>query len=330
MFYIKAKRKVKCTLCPHFCELHEGKIGLCGVRQNLGGRIKCRVYGLVSGYAFDLIEKKPLYHYYPGKKILSMGSFGCNLNCNFCQNWKISLACQLENLQGETKTIDQIINDALTDAENIGVAYTYNEPTVWFEFMYDTALEVKNNGMRNVMVSNGYINKEPLEMLLNVIDAFNIDLKAFTDSFYHEMAGGKINPVLESLKLIKAHDKHLELTMLVIPRKNDDLEKFKEMVHWIQSELGENTVLHLSRYFPKYKQTLPSTSESTLTEMAQLAHEKLNFVYLGNIHNPKYSSTLCSNCKSELVLRNGFTVEFTKEFSSGKCLNCGKQMPIVV
>jgi pyruvate formate lyase activating enzyme len=310
--------------------LQEGKIGLCGVRQNLGGRIKCRVYGLVSGYAFDPIEKKPLYHYYPGKKILSMGSFGCNLNCNFCQNWKISLDCQLDNLQGEAKTGDQIISDALANSDNIGVAYTYNEPTVWFEFMYDTALMVKNIGLKNVMVSNGYINKEPLEMLLNVIDAFNIDLKAFTDSFYHEMAGGKINPVLESLKLINAHDKHLELTMLVIPRKNDDLEKFKEMVHWIQAELGENTVLHLSRYFPKYKQTLPPTSEAVLSEMAQLAQDKLNFVYLGNTQTHMYSNTLCSNCKTELVMRNGFTVTFTKEFSSGKCLNCEKQMPILV
>jgi pyruvate formate lyase activating enzyme len=310
--------------------LQEGKIGLCGVRQNLGGRIKCRVYGLVSGYAFDPIEKKPLYHYYPGKKILSMGSFGCNLNCNFCQNWKISLDCQLDNLQGEAKTGDQIISDALANSDNIGVAYTYNEPTVWFEFMYDTALMVKNIGLKNVMVSNGYINKEPLEMLLNVIDAFNIDLKAFTDSFYHEMAGGKINPVLESLKLINAHDKHLELTMLVIPRKNDDLEKFKEMVHWIQAELGEDTVLHLSRYFPKYKQTLPPTSEAVLSEMAQLAQDKLNFVYLGNTQTHMYSNTLCSNCKTELVMRNGFTIEFTKKFSKGKCLNCGKQMPILV
>jgi pyruvate formate lyase activating enzyme len=196
--------------------------------------------------------------------------------------------------------------------------------------MYDTALMVKNAGLKNVMVSNGYINKEPLEMLLNVIDAFNIDLKAFTDSFYHEMAGGKINPVLESLKLIKANDKHLELTMLVIPRKNDDFEKFKEMVHWIKEELGENTVLHLSRYFPKYKQTLPPTSEALLTEMAKLAQDKLNFVYLGNTHTHMYSSTLCSNCKTELVLRNGFTTAFTKEFNSGKCLNCGMQMPMMV
>ena len=329
MFYQKIKRNVQCTLCPHMCILHEGNIGLCGVRQNLGGHIKCRVHGMVSGYAFDPIEKKPLYHFYPGKKILSVGSFGCNLKCNFCQNWEISVASRTEKLYGELKTVSPIIENALLEPDNIGIAYTYNEPTVWFEFMYKVATEAKKCGLKNVMVSNGYINAEPLKKLFDVIDAFNIDLKGFTNSFYHEMTGGRLKPVLESLKLISKHKKHLEITNLVIPGKNDDMELFKEMVYWIESELSADTVLHISRYFPKYKQALPPTPESTLIEMAKIANEKLNFVYLGNMRSLKYSTTYCPNCQSELIMRTGYPVKFTSNYKGANCLKCNSELPII-
>ncbi len=326
MFYQKVKRKVQCTLCPHMCILQEGKAGICGVRQNIGGKIKCQVYGLVSGYNFDPIEKKPLYHFYPGTRILSVGSFGCNLNCNFCQNWQISQATRLEDLKREQKPIDSIIKDALSDNDNIGLAYTYNEPSVWYEFMYDLAVEVRQHGLKNVMVSNGYINPEPLEYLVEYMDAFNIDLKAFTDSFYKEMAGGLLAPVKESLKLIVKHKKHLELTTLVIPRKNDHPDHFREMIHWIADELGDETVLHLSRYFPKYKQSLPPTPESALVELAEAAREKLKYVYLGNLQNDEFSSTICPDCGSELIKRNGYHITFTKNYKAGKCTGCNTQI----
>ncbi len=330
MFYKKLNRNIQCTLCPHMCVLHEGKVGLCGVRQNLGGHIKCRVSGIVSGYTFDPIEKKPLYHFYPGKKILSVGSYGCNLNCNFCQNWQISKAFQLENIASKPKTANSIVEQALSRPDNIGVAYTYNEPTVWFEFMYDVALKIKNSGLKNVMVSNGYINQEPLEKLLEVIDAFNIDLKAFTDSFYHDMVGGSLQPVLESLKTISKHKKHLEITNLVIPGKNDDIGQFKEMVNWIRSELGANTVLHISRYFPNYKQALPPTLEGVIIQMSEIAKQKLNFVYVGNMQSAKHSTTNCPKCHSELIRRNGYLVEFTKNYGGASCLKCNYKLPICI
>ncbi len=329
MFYKKLNNKVQCTLCPHICVLHEGKIGLCGVRQNIGGHIKCWVTGIVSGYAFDPIEKKPMYHFYPGKKILSIGSFGCNLSCNFCQNWNISKVFQLKNIKGSPKSASSIVDDALNVPNNIGIAYTYNEPTVWFEFMFEVALQAKQKGLKNVMVSNGYINAEPLKKLFNVIDAFNIDLKSFTDSFYHEMAGGKLQPVLDTLKTIIKHKKHLEITNLVIPGKNDDIELFKEMIIWIQLELGANTVLHISRYFPNYKQALPPTSESTIMHMFDIAKQKLNFVYVGNMRSAKHSATICPNCQTELIRRNGYSVEFTADYSRGYCVKCNYKLPII-
>lgn len=330
MFSKKVKRKIQCLLCPHECVLQEGKVGICGVRGNLGGRIKCRAYGKISGYANDPIEKKPLYHFYPGSKILSIGSFGCNLKCNFCQNWQISLGCKIDDLSGKTTTVDEILKDACDITDNIGIAYTYNEPTVWFEFMYDIALKVRQRSLKNVVVSNGYINEDPLNQLLLVIDAFNIDLKAFNENFYHEMSGGSLAPVLETLKTIKKAGKHLEITNLVIPKKNDNLDSFCDMVDWIANELGSDVVLHLSRYFPKYKQSLPYTPEETLVEMYSKAKTKLKYVYLGNLTSEIYSNTNCSNCNTTLIERIAYKTKFTDMYSAGKCLKCDEPIDIMM
>ena len=283
ILYRKVKNGVQCTLCPHNCVIQEGRAGFCGVRVNKNGKVENIISEIISGYAIDPIEKKPLYHFLPGKNILSIGGFGCNLKCNFCQNWQISQNVNIDNITGITKTPEEIVIDAINTPDNIGLAFTYNEPAIWFEFMHQTALLAKSKGLKNVIVSNGFINPEPLEALIGVIDAFNIDLKGFSENFYHEMTRGKLSSVLSSIKIINNYNRHLEITFLVIPRKNDNIDLFAEMVDWMHNELNENIVLHISRYFPRYKQTLPPTSENTLIEMYNIAKEKLNYVYLGNI-----------------------------------------------
>ena len=327
MLYRKVKNGIQCILCPHECIIQEGKTGICGVRANINGKIENIISGIISGYAVDPIEKKPLYHFYPSKNILSVGSFGCNLKCNFCQNWQISQDVNIDNISGITKTPEEIVAEALKIPNNIGIAYTYNEPTIWFEFMHQTASLAKSKDLKNVMVSNGFINPEPLELLIGVIDAFNIDLKGFSEDFYHEMTRSKLSPILKTLKIINNYNKHLELTFLAIPRKNDNLELFAEMINWIYNELNENTVLHISRYFPRYKQTLPPTPENTLIEMYNIAKEKLNYVYLGNINKPEYSDTYCPVCNKKLIIRNGYSTEFTQYYTSCKCLNCNTTLP---
>lgn len=319
-YYQKVRRRIQCTLCPHQCILQEGKFGLCGVRRNIGGKLRTRNYGLISGLAFDPIEKKPLYHFYPGSKILSVGSWGCNLKCNFCQNWQISQTCSEEELEGDIKPLQEIMAVAKSYDDNLGIAYTYNEPTVWFEFMFDLAQMVHSVGMKNVMVSNGYINQEPLLHIMPFIDAFNIDIKGFSNSFYTEMAKGELQFVLESVKTIKKAGKHIELTNLVIPGKNDNEHNFIELIDWINTELGNDTVLHLSRYFPRYKQNLPATSVDILNKLANLAKDKLKYVYVGN--SDYDNVTKCPSCGVPLIERNGYNIKIYDSYANGKCKNC--------
>lgn len=328
MFYSKVKRKIQCHLCPHQCQLQEGKAGLCGVRFNIGGRIRNKQQGLLSGMASDPIEKKPLYHYYPGKEIFSIGGFGCNLKCNFCQNWQISQVAEMDQLHGKILTAKEIVDRAMEKPNNIGIAFTYNEPTVWFEFMHEVATLAKAKGLKTVVVSNGYILPEPLEALISVIDAFNIDLKGFTENFYRDMAGGELEPVLASLKMIKSYGKHLEITNLIIPNKNDDSDTFMEMVKWIRIELGNNTPLHLSKYFPRFKLSIPSTPDDTLINLYHLAKKELNYVYLGNYHNPEYTSTYCPTCNHLIVERNGYSINLDDSFQGMECPKCKTHIPI--
>jgi pyruvate formate lyase activating enzyme len=302
--------------------LKEGAVGLCGVRRNLGGKIRSLNYGIVSGIAVDPIEKKPLYHFFPGKKILSVGSVGCNLKCNFCQNWQISQNCDETQIGGSEVELDDLIDRAIITGNNMGLAYTYNEPTVWYEMMFDLAVKAHEKSLKNVVVTNGYINMEPLKQLIPYIDAFNIDLKGFTPDFYRQMASGTLPPVLNTLKTIKKHGKHLEVTNLIIPGKNDDEMVFKEMINWIANELGEDTVLHLSRYFPRYKQTIPSTNQEALNGLAQIAREQLNHVYIGNVQGDINNDTHCANCKAVLIYRTNYNIRFSENYAKGKCLKC--------
>lgn len=322
----KEEEQTECLLCPHNCIIKEGKRGVCKVRKNVKGTLYTENYGKVTGIGFDPIEKKPLYHFHPGEIILSVGSFGCNFKCRFCQNWEISQSSIDEISRYQTFTIEDIIKIATDRQDNIGIAYTYNEPAIYFEFMLDTAKEAKQSGLKNVMVTNGFINQEPLNELTDYIDAFSVDLKAFTEDFYKKNTTGQLEPVKNTLKNIHENGKFLEITNLVIPGLNDDKEKFQEMITWIASEIGSNTVLHLSRYFPCYKSDIDSTPVSTLKEFYNMAKEKLPYTYLGNVASVGGSDTFCDICGAFLVSRRGYNTEPQGIDEEGKCIKCGNKV----
>ena len=314
---------VQCTLCPHNCIIRDGKSGICRVRTNKEGKLITEVYGYVSAINSDPIEKKPLYHYYPGSTVLSLGSYGCNLRCAFCQNCNISQTAAAPELARNYYTPEQIIQQALIQPDNIGIAFTYNEPIVWFEYMYDIAMLAKQAGLKTVMVTNGYINKEPLNSLLEVIDAFSVDLKAFTEDFYTKVTSSKLEPVKETLKQIRQANKHLEIVNLVIPELNDDESSFTAMTKWIAAELGKDTVLHISRYFPGYKIDTEATSAETMHSLERIAVKELNYVYIGNMRADS-NNTYCKECHALLISRQSYSISTDGMDEDGKCKICGK------
>ncbi len=316
-------KELRCDLCPHTCRLKPGVSGICRVRTNTDGRLIADTYNKASSLAFDPIEKKPLYHFFPGKIIYSVGSVGCNLRCSFCQNCEISQTSVRDYPFLKKTDAGYIINQALNKPENIGIAFTYNEPSIWFEFMQDIATAAKSKGLKTVMISNGFINQHPLGELLTVIDAFNIDLKSFSEEFYKKQTGSKLDPVLQSLKTIADHNKHLEITNLIIPGLNDDKVKFTEMLVWIKDELGPDTPLHLSRYFPRYKMNIEPTSGSLMVELFEHAQQQLNYVFLGNMGGSFGAETYCPNCSKTVIARSGYFTKIPGLDGSGNCLYCG-------
>jgi pyruvate formate lyase activating enzyme len=320
--------KVKCLLCPHECLIPEGRRGICRVRENRQGRLFTLVYGQPAAVHADPVEKKPLFHFYPGKQILSVGTYGCNLRCSFCQNHHLSQMDRPSSGHPFPALPPEILAEqALRLKGNTGMAYTYNEPTIFYEYMTETARQIHQGGMKNVMISNGFISAEPLKNLLPLMDAFNIDLKSFRDSFYRKVTGGTLMPVLETLKIIANAGKHLEVTHLVIPGMNDEPDGFREMVTWLSEELGCDIPLHLSRYFPAYHLDQPPTRLETLRFFAQLAEEKLHFVYTGNVGGGDFSSTWCPECNNELIVREGYQTLITGLTPEGSCGRCGAKIP---
>lgn len=315
--------KVRCGLCPHDCLISDGNAGVCGVRVNRSGKLFSLVHGQVAAIHSDPIEKKPLYHFYPGRQILSVGTRGCNLRCAFCQNHNLSQWDAGTLMHDSPVSPAELVQQAISTGGNIGIAYTYNEPTVFYELMAETAALVHSAGLKNVVVTNGFINPGPLEKLLPLIDAFNVDLKSFSDDFYRQMTGGRLSPVLDTLKTIIYAGKHLEITFLVIPTLNDSEEEFREMVDWISLELGPDVPLHLSRYFPAWKLSLPPTPLSTLEKFTAIASEKMRYVYTGNVTTDLHSSTCCPRCHSRLISRKGYHVSLTGLTEEGTCLYCG-------
>ncbi len=326
LFYIKGEdSSVKCELCPHLCIIPEGKTGNCKVRTNFGGKLIADNYGKISGHHLDPIEKKPLYHYYPGKSILSIGSVGCNLHCKFCQNYEIAQT-GVNGFTLNELSPDSIVNDARRRSNNIGVAYTYNEPLVFYEFMRDTALLAKQLGLKNVMVTNGFFSPAPLERMFHFIDAFSVDLKSFTDDFYKKVTFSSLKSVKDSLIEIKKSGLHFEITNLIIPGLNDEQDNFIGMLEWIQKELGEDTVLHLSRYFPRYKLTIPPTTERKIEELFAISTRYLKYVYMGNMDSKIGQNTYCPSCNHILITRNYYNVNTDKIGKDGTCPNCHQKV----
>jgi pyruvate formate lyase activating enzyme len=277
----------------------------------------------ISAWHLDPIEKKPLYHFYPGKKILSVGSVGCNLRCTFCQNCEISQTGIDTFLGLISKTPRQVVAGAQNLDDNIGIAFTYNEPIIFFEYMLEIAERAKEADLKTVMISNGFVNEKPLAQILPFIDAFNIDLKSFRDSFYRKQTGASLSPVLNTLKMIRKAGKHLEITNLIIPTLNDDSVVFQEMVQWISEELGEQTVLHLSRYFPHHQLRIESTPFDTLLKLYGIARSRLHFVYLGNLHLQEGNSTICPVCNELWISRHGYQTSTEGLTRDGQCIKCG-------
>jgi len=323
-FYLQlSDETVQCTLCPHNCILKKGKAGICRVRVNEGGKLTTEVYGFVSAINFDPIEKKPLYHFYPGSTILSLGTYGCNLRCFFCQNCGISQTAAEPELPRNFYTPEQIVQIALKKTGNIGIAFTYNEPIVWFEYMYDIARLAKKAGLKTVMVTNGFINKEPLAALLEYMDAFSVDLKAFDEEFYKKVTSSKLQPVKETLKQISSAGKHLEVVNLVIPDLNDAANSFKAMTKWIADNLGRESVFHISRYFPHHKLKTEATPLASINKLKRLAVKELSYVYSGNIYNEN-NNTYCLQCNNLLITRHSYAVSIDGLDGEGRCTACGR------
>ena len=282
-FYITEKDgKLKCLLCPKECFISENKTGVCGTRENTDGVLYALTYSKPVAIHLDPIEKKPLYHFHPGEVILSIGTLGCNLDCKFCQNHGISQDFDDLSFEGLKEVSPEGIIDICKKNGYKFVAFTYNEPTIFFEYMFDVAVMCKANGIKTVMVSNGQINEEPLLKLIEYMDAFNIDLKSFNPDFYKKICGGEIETTKQTIETIVKQKKHLEVTMLVIKGYNDNEDEFEEMCKYLSS-LDKNLVLHLSRAFPDYKMEFEITPIKLMNNFFDKAKQHLNFVYKGNL-----------------------------------------------
>lgn len=270
-----------CNLCPRGCMIKPGNLGFCRARKNVAGTLFSLNYGKYTAIALDPIEKKPLYHFYPGSLVLSAGTFGCSFRCSFCQNWQIAHSTS----EGEQITPQELVDLALKACErgSIGIAYTYSEPLIWYEFVLESAQEAKKAGLKNILITNGFIQTEPFAVLLPFIDALNIDVKGFTDKFYREVTYGEFGLVISAAEQAYRAGKHLEITTLLIPGLNDTPEEITRLSEWIYRKLGPEVPLHFSRYFPNYRMDLPPTPLTTMERAQEIAKEKLKYVYLGNV-----------------------------------------------
>jgi len=318
--------EIQCELCPNQCRVSKGKRGLCRVRENRDGKYYSLVYGNPCAVHLDPIEKKPFYHVLPATGSFSIATVGCNFQCKFCQNWEISQASP-EDVYNIDFPPESVVKKA-KEMKAHSIAYTYVEPTIFYEYMWDTGQLARKAGLLNVYHSNGFINPGPLQSLCKVLDAANIDLKGFTETFYQELCSGELAPVLKTLKVLRQKKVHVEITNLMIPTKNDEMSVVKEMCLWIKKELGTDTPIHFSRFYPLYKlRTLPPTPVSTLERARAVALSAgLEYVYIGNVPGHEGENTFCPKCKKLLIQRTGYMIGEIR-LKGGKCGYCGKPIP---
>ena len=316
---------VECGLCPHHCRLKEGQAGRCRVRRNHGGEMIAEGYGALSSVNVDPVEKKPLYHFHPGASILSIGGWGCNLGCVFCQNWAISQDFR----KGRVRHAPGEIVALAEREEHRLVAYTYNEPLVGYEFVRDCCRLIRAAGGRNVLVTNGYVEEVPAGDLLPWVDALNIDIKSMDEAFYRHQCKAELAPVLHFCGQAVRAGCHVEITNLVIPGLNDTDDHFVRLATWIRSELGPLTPLHLSAYHPDYRLESPATPADTLTRAHELCRQELAYVYMGNLRLGRGQDTACPGCGSILIERDGYATAMTG-LSGGACRRCGRKADLVL
>jgi pyruvate formate lyase activating enzyme len=327
LLWKKEGGKIRCLLCNHKCLILQGKRGVCAVRQNQDQKLYALTYGKLIATHVDPVEKKPLYHFYPGHGTFSIASVGCNFSCRFCQNADIA---QLPRdfggqITGDDYLPDDVIGQAIK-TQSMSISYTYTEPTVGYEFTKDCGNLAKKEGLKNIYVTNGYMSEEMLKDQ-KFIDAANVDLKAFSDNFYREICGGSLEPVLETLKLMKKKKIWLEITTLVIPGKNDSDSELKSAAEFIAGELGSEVPWHLSAFHPDYKMSdIPPTSQDTLMRAYDIGQEAgLDHIYIGNIDSPLGRDTICPKCGETLISRRWFEI-YENRPSGGKCPNCAKKI----
>ncbi len=315
---------LRCDLCGHYCKISPGNFGRCGVRQNIEGRLFTCHYGKIIAKHVDPIEKKPLYHFFPGSRAYSIAAPGCNFRCSFCQNWDISQQKFEKSDLSENTVSPEVIVKAAKDAGCRSIAYTYTEPTIFFEYAYDTAKIAKENGLYNSFITNGFMTKEAIEKIAPYLDAANIDLKFFTDEAYKRLCGGKLEPVLGSIRKMKKMGIWVEVTTLVIPGENDSDHELRGIASFL-AEIDTEMPWHLSRFYPAYKYTdLIPTPAETIERAISIGKEAgLKYIYPGNINLP--ADTICPDCGAYLISRNEYITEMPNKFN-GECAKCDKKI----
>ncbi len=320
--------RLQCDLCPRHCHLHAGQRGLCYVRQRIGDEVKLVSYGRSSGFCVDPIEKKPLNHFYPGSAVLSFGTAGCNLACKFCQNWDMSKSREMDTLAD--RAMPERLAEVAVELSCKSIAFTYNDPIIFLEYAVDVAQACKARGVKSVAVTAGYVDPEPRAEFFHAMDAANVDLKAFTDRFYHKICGGHLAPVLETLQFIRQEtDAWLELTTLLIPGENDSDRELDELTGWVVEHLGPDVPLHFSAFHPDWKiRDIEPTPAGTLTRARNIAIANgIRYAYTGNVHDPAGSSTFCHVCGEMLIERDWYQLGHWGLDSHGCCAACGTALP---
>ena len=321
--------RVQCLLCPHHCKLSNGKKGICLTRENRDGVLYSTNYLRPVSIAIDPIEKKPLYHFYPGSNVFSTGPNGCTFKCTFCQNWEIS-----QNILSVPEIPMDILVKRVITSGSKGIAYTYSEPYIWFETIMDIHEHLKDSDMKAVMVTNGFMEDKPLRELIRFIDAMNVDIKSINPRFYKKLCKGTLRPVLNTCETVVKYC-HLEITNLLIPGENDSEQDIIDLVDYVASYLGKNIPLHISRYFPRYKMFNKATPEISLNKAWEIASEKLDYVYIGNLYADNKSDTYCPSCHTLLIKRNGYSINISDTLGKdlqgkGICKKCRFEINIAI